>query len=156
MAKSISALISGKPYSQAKIKGKPIAPKINGTVKFYPWAQGTIVKAEIVNLPLQRLAMGNISPIGPFGFHLHSGKSCDAPDGHYNPTATLHPNHAGDMPVLFSNNGYSFMVFYTDRFTPAEAIGKTVVIHQNPDDYRTQPAGNSGEIIACGEVVRAS
>ena len=74
--------------------------------------------------------------------------------GHYNPTNEPHPFHAGDLPSLFSNNGYSYMVVYTNRFKPVDVVGKTVVIHQNPDDYRTQPAGNTGTKIACGEIKR--
>ena len=40
----------------------------------------------------------------------------------------------------------------TDRFTVGEIIGKTVVIHMMPDDFRTQPSGDSGEKIACGVI----
>jgi Cu-Zn family superoxide dismutase len=41
------------------------------------------------------------------------------------------------------------MGFFTDKFKPEDIINRAVIIHQNPDDYRTQPAGNSGERIAC-------
>jgi Cu-Zn family superoxide dismutase len=58
------------------------------------------------------------------------------------------------MPVLFGNNGYTFLAFFTDRFSPAQIVGRTVIIHQNPDDYRSQPAGNAGKRLACG-VIRA-
>ncbi|WP_201260037.1 superoxide dismutase family protein [Tissierella sp. P1] len=47
------------------------------------------------------------------------------------------------------------MSFFTDKFKPEDIIGRSVIIHQNPDDYRTQPAGNSGKRIACG-VIRPS
>ena len=59
------------------------------------------------------------------------------------------------MPPLFANAGYAFLVFYTDRFTVPEVVGRTVVIHDMPDDFTTQPAGNSGKKIACG-VVKAN
>ena len=46
------------------------------------------------------------------------------------------------------------MMVYTTRFFPEEVVGKTVVIHDMPDDFRTQPSGNSGEKIACGQIVQ--
>ena len=45
------------------------------------------------------------------------------------------------------------MAVYTDRFYPEDVIGKTVVIHEKPDDFRTQPSGDSGEKIACGKIM---
>lgn len=42
------------------------------------------------------------------------------------------------------------MIVYTDRFKPEEVIGKAIIIHKNPDDYRTQRAGNAGDRIGCG------
>jgi Cu-Zn family superoxide dismutase len=69
---------------------------------------------------------------------------------HWNPDNQPHGNHAGDFPVLFSNNGQAKMKFFTDRFKVRDVIGKTVIIHQSPDDYRTQPSGNSGKRLACG------
>ena len=57
------------------------------------------------------------------------------------------------MPVLFGNNGFAWMLFLTNRFMPEDIIGRTVVIHSLPDDFHTQPSGNSGEKIACGEIV---
>ena len=44
------------------------------------------------------------------------------------------------------------MMVYTDRFYPEDVIGKTVIIHSEPDDFRTQPSGDSGEKIACGRI----
>ena len=65
-----------------------------------------------------------------------------------------HPLHSGDMPVLFSDsNGYAFLAFYTDRFTPDQVVNRTVIIHQNPDDFRSQPAGNAGKRLACGVIM---
>lgn len=63
-----------------------------------------------------------------------------------------HGNHAGDFPVLFSNNGYARMSFFTDKFRVRDIIGRSVMIHENPDDYRSQPPGDSGKRIACGVI----
>lgn len=159
-----SGMIFNKaPFARAEIVGSPLVPAVNGTVSFYPAHNGTLVVAEIYNLPQMRPGTGDKPPIGPFGFHIHEGDSCQVGDpadpfksalGHYNPTGMPHPDHAGDMPVLFSNNGYAFLAFYTDRFTPRQVIDRTVIIHENPDDFRSQPSGNSGKKIACG-VIRA-
>ena len=34
-------------------------------------------------------------------------------------------------------------------------LNRSVVIHADPDDYKSQPAGNSGKRVACG-VIRAA
>ncbi len=78
-----------------------------------------------------------------------------AAGGHWNPTNQPHGNHAGDFPVLFSNDGYTRMLFFTNKFTVPQVVGKSVIIHQNPDDYRTQPSGNSGKKLACGVIMGA-
>ncbi len=39
---------------------------------------------------------------------------------------------------------------------PADVLGKAVVMHEKPDDYATQPSGNSGARIACGVIVPAN
>lgn len=44
------------------------------------------------------------------------------------------------------------MNFFTDKFKPVDVVDKSVIIHLNPDDYRTQPAGNSGLRIGCGVI----
>jgi len=64
-----------------------------------------------------------------------------------------HPHHAGDLPPLFGNNGYALSMFLTTRFSVSEIIGRTVILHSAPDDFTSQPAGNSGVKIACGVIV---
>ena len=44
------------------------------------------------------------------------------------------------------------MIFFTDKFKPDDVIGKSVIIHENPDDYRSQPAGDAGKRIGCGVI----
>ncbi|MBO1005868.1 Cu-Zn family superoxide dismutase [Pseudogracilibacillus auburnensis] len=145
----------------AEIRGSELAPNLQGYVMFMDVPYGTEVMVEVTGLPEYKPAEGNNSPIGPFGFHIHEHGSCamgnpedpfQAAGGHWNPDNQPHGNHAGDFPVLFSNHGYARMSFFTDRFSVNDIIGKTVMIHQNPDDYRTQPSGNSGKRIGCGVI----
>lgn len=75
--------------------------------------------------------------------------------GHFNPGNTLHPNYAGDLPTLLGNQGRAYILVLTDRFRVSDILGKTVVIHGDPDDFHTQPAGNSGMKIACGVIRQA-
>ena len=56
------------------------------------------------------------------------------------------------MPPLFSNDGYALQAFLTDRFTVRDIIGRTVILHDEVDDFTSQPAGNAGERIACGVI----
>ncbi|MDR7857225.1 superoxide dismutase family protein [Tissierella sp.] len=148
----------------AKIKGGNLYPNIHGVVFFDDVEGGTEVSVEVWGLPLYKPAEGNNQPIGPLGFHLHQNGICETTNpenpfesagGHYNPTNQPHGNHVGDFPVLFSNNGYARMCFFTDKFKPKDVVDRSVIIHQNPDDYRTQPAGNSGKRIACGVICAA-
>lgn len=122
---------------------------------------GTEVYTVITGLPPFKPAVGTNQPIGPFGFHIHQFGNCEignpdnpfeATGGHWNPTNQPHGNHAGDFPVLFSNDGLAKISFYTNKFRVADVIGKSVIIHQNPDDFRTQPSGNSGKRLACGVI----
>lgn len=131
----------------AVFTGSDQYPDIKGAVMFTPHLQGSMVSISVSGLPN-----------GFHGFHLHSIGKCDKQDDfssageHYNPMQAQHPNHAGDFPPLLSNNGIAQMEFYTNRFTPQEAVGKAVIIHEKPDDFTSQPAGNSGIRIACAVV----
>ncbi len=147
--------------AKAYIKGGPASPDIRGVVYFDDVYGGSMVTAHITGLPgFSR----NGVPIGPHGFHLHITGDCSEgsmnepfPEtgGHYNPEMRPHGDHAGDFPVLFSNSGEARMKFFTDRFKPGDIVGRSVVIHLSPDDYRTEPAGDSGIKAACGVVVKA-
>lgn len=148
----------------AKIKGGNLYLEIRGVIFFDDVEFGTDVYVEVWGLPDFIPADNGNAPIGPFGFHMHQNGVCEITDpknpflsagGHYNPYDEPHGNHAGDFPVLFSNNGYARMVFFTDKFYADEIIGKSIMIHENPDDYRSQPAGDSGERIACGVIYKA-
>ena len=149
-------LLRKKPHAFATVKGSLDYPDIRGKVEFYQTKKGVIVRAEISGLPVAQ--EGCREPI--FAFHIHGGSRCsgtlDDPfrdtGSHYNPDGCPHPYHAGDMPPLFGNNSYAFLSFLTNRFTAKELVGKTVLIHSSPDDFTSQPAGNAGRKIACGEI----
>ena len=116
-------------------------------------SQGVLVTAHVSGLPRDNEG-------GFFALHIHEGTSC-AGDGfpgslsHYNPSGSPHPSHAGDLPPLLSNGGEAYLSVLTNRFRLADVVGRTVVIHSGPDDFRSQPAGNPGTKIACG-VIRAT
>lgn len=159
---NMGGLPNRRPFAMADITGNEAFPNVTGNVKFYAAPSGTIVEADIQGLPDMTLPTAN-PQIGPFGFHVHEGGSCTPASGenpfseaggHYNPTNQPHPLHAGDLPVLFPNNGYSYLRTYTNRFAPADVVGRTVILHEMPDDFRTQPSGDSGMRMACGVVRR--
>ncbi|MDO5539440.1 MAG: superoxide dismutase family protein [Eubacteriales bacterium] len=145
-----------EPESFAQIKGARENHSISGKVLFYPIWNGTLVVAEICGLPFKKTDCNGRF----FGFHIHEGSSCkddktepfEAAMGHFNPKNCPHPYHKGDLPVLVGNSGYTFSIFFTDRFTPEEIVGRTIVIHDMPDDFKSQPSGDSGTKIACGEI----
>lgn len=142
---------ASRPSAVAYVRGGTDAPNINGQVRFYQEPGSVLVVADIAGLPQS-------SETGFFGFHIHEGNSCAGAGfpqtgSHYNPRQADHPEHAGDLPPLMMQQGHAHLEVRTDRFQVRDIIGRTVVIHNNPDDFRTQPAGNAGEKIACGVIV---
>lgn len=139
------------PVATACIYGGEKTPKLQGWVNFYELSSSILIEAKIRNLP--------DSEKGYFGFHIHEGSNCSGTDladtgSHYNPIYAEHPSHAGDLPPLLLCNGGAYLSFTTDRFNIKDIIGKTVVIHDSPDDFTTQPSGNAGTKIACGVIKR--
>lgn len=143
---------NSNPYAIAYLLGNTENKEIKGRVEFFNWASGSIIKLEITGLPSSN--KNNF-----FGFHIHEYDICEKEDfltagEHFNLENDTHPNHMGDLPMIYSNNGYAFMLYYTDRFTPKDVIGKSVIIHKMIDDLKTNPSGNSGERIACGKIIK--
>ena len=153
---NLPAILRKLPHAVAVVQGSPENSQINGTVKFYQLASGVLVVADILGLPPSATVCQN----SIFAFHIHGGAACTGnredpfanAGTHYNPRSCPHPYHAGDMPPLFNAGGQAFLVFLTDRFAVSEIMGKTVVLHDRPDDFTTQPAGNAGNKIACGVI----
>lgn len=137
-----------RPAARAQLSGGRDAPMLRGTVSFYQRPGGVLVVAKLSGLPRQN---------GFFGFHIHAGGTCAGVDfadtgSHYNPTDLSHPNHAGDLPPLLGYGGRAYLAVITDRFSIADIIGRTVVIHRDADDFVSQPAGNAGVKIGCGVI----
>ncbi len=152
------SLLRSRPQAVAYIAGSKSSPGLSGTVRFYQTGEGVIVLAEISGLPHSDLPCQD----RVFGFHIHQGTTCggnmedpfaDAMS-HYDPYGCGHPHHAGDLPPLFGNNGFALSLFLTCRFSVDEVIGRTIIIHDLPDDFTTQPSGGSGSKIACGVIRR--
>ena len=156
----LHSILRKLPHAVAVMQGGPRNRYLGGTVKFYQTGDGVLVVADILGLPE---AADACSP-NVFAFHIHGGGACTRNGGgnsedpfadagsHYNPSDCPHPYHAGDMPPLFSAGDRAFLAFISDRFTVDEIIGKTVIIHDRPDDFTTQPSGNAGNKIACGVI----
>ncbi len=145
-----TATLLKQPSARASIRGNEKYPGIRGVVKFYQTGFGVIVSVTLTGLPDFMEPCKN--PV--LGFHIHSGDSCKEPGTHYNPGNCPHPYHAGDLPPVFGAGGCAFSMVLTNRFTVNEIVGKTVILHGSPDDFTTQPSGNSGDRIACGVIKR--
>lgn len=144
-------LRGGIPTGYASIKGDDDHPDLRGTVQFIPGSDGTLVIVNVIGLPE--------SDTGFFALHIHEGGDCGGAGfsdtgSHYNPGDAEHPRHAGDLPPLLSCGGKAYLAVLTDRFRIREVVGKTVVIHAHPDDFKTQPSGDAGTKIGCGVISR--
>jgi len=109
---------------------------------------------------------------GVHGFHIHEKGICEAPSfesagGHFNPDNKQHgfdnPEgpHAGDIENLEVNeDGTVEASFINDRVTLEKGKehsllskeGTSLMIHEDPDDYISQPAGDAGERVVCGVI----
>ena len=142
------------PSATSVIQAKS-GSNINGSVNFVQSGKQVLVTGTFSGL----------KPNSEHGIHVHEKGDCSSPDavsagGHYNPNATQHGSqqhsvhHAGDMPniVSDSNGTASYRATLTDFSLVGDfsIIGRSVVVHRDPDDYKTQPAGNSGPRIGCG------
>ena len=116
------------------------------------------------------VAVSQLSP-GTHGIHIHTVGKCEGPafasaGGHFNPTSKKHGKdnpegpHAGDlMNIEVSANGTGKASLLDPNATLGAGAnslfhegGTALVIHEKADDYKTDPAGNSGARIACGVI----
>ena len=152
----LGELLKSKPAARAQLRGDKTQPSLSGEVSFYPVNGGVLVLTEVHGLPIS----GDNCAGRFFGFHIHEGGSCTGSEadpfsdakGHFNPGNCPHPQHAGDLPPLFGGKGNAWGAFLANRFTIDEIIGRTVILHSDPDDFTSQPAGNAGSRLACGVI----
>ncbi len=109
-----------------------------------------------------------LKPGQEHGLHIHEAGDCSSGDGmsakgHFNPLGKPHgpqgtgERHAGDLPSLKANKaGRAKVEVELDIITvtagPTSVIGRGLIVHADPDDYRTQPTGNAGARLACGVI----
>lgn len=142
--------------ARAEIHGGRMFPEISGETFFRETSKGVLVTTRLYNLPHSE----DVCKSRIFALHIHTGTSCTGTTddefknalGHYNPNNCVHPYHAGDLAPIFGNNGYAYSSFLTNRFHVKDIIGKVVILHSMPDDFTTNPSGNSGTKIACGKI----
>jgi Cu-Zn family superoxide dismutase len=147
--------------------------EIKATAKLEPKSgssvTGTVTFIQRRDLTEVLLDIENLKP-GKHGFHIHEKGDCSAPDassagGHFNPTHQHHggpatiERHMGDLGNIeapASGKVHWESEFKMNLKGPDSIIGKSVVVHEKEDDFKTDPAGNSGARIACGVIVAAS
>jgi len=151
-----ATLTDAPPAGRADLQARS-GSQVSGSVTFAPKGDAVLVVARVSGL----------TP-GEHGFHVHEAGDCGAPDaasakGHFNPGGMMHgdyhhaEHHAGDLPNLIANA--SGVAEYRQEVKglrlesgPNGILGRSVVVHADADDYRSQPAGNSGRRVACGVI----
>jgi len=113
--------------------------------------------------------LSGLKPDAEHGFHVHEKGDCSSGDGmstggHFNPLGKSHgpheamERHAGDLPSLKADAaGNATLSVMMDVISvssgPASVTGRGMIVHRDPDDYKTQPTGNAGPRIACAVIL---
>ena len=134
-------------------------------------ASGTVRFAKSGNKVLVTGEVRGLKPSAEHGFHVHEKGDCSSGDGmstggHFNPGGKPHgqhargEHHAGDLPSLVADSTgvarFSFESATIDIGAgAADIVGRGLIVHRDPDDYRTQPTGNAGARIACAVITRS-
>lgn len=132
----------------------------SGTVSFVQRGDKVLVSGEIRGL----------KPNAEHGFHVHEKGDCSSGDGmsaggHFNPTGQPHGSHAdmahhtGDLPSLKADASGTVKFSFESKTISVgsgatDIVGKGLIVHRDPDDYKTQPTGNSGPRLACAVIAR--
>ena len=157
---SLTAAEKGPKSAKAEIKNAQ-GQKV-GSASFKQALDGVNISLKVFSLPP-----------GTHAFHIHTVGKCEPPDfktagGHLNPQNMKHglknPSgpHAGDMPnITVDKNGKGKAMILNKRVTLAPGTnslfhegGTALVIHEKADDETTDPAGNAGNRIACGVIMK--
>lgn len=131
-----------------------------GVVTFKTMGSRVLVTAEVQGL----------KPNAEHGFHVHEKGDCSSGDGmstggHFDPNGKAHgahgssAHHAGDLPSLLADiNGNAKLSFETKAITvgsgSTDIVGRGLIVHRDPDDFKSQPTGNSGPRLACATIVK--
>jgi len=133
---------------------------------------GTVIFTQLPSGVVNMLVEMTDLPAGEHGFHIHETGDCNPQDGFRSAGGHLAGDsqhginspegpHPGDLPnVHVGQNGTLKVEFFLHDVSLSESDdnplldgdGSAVVLHAQPDDYESQPAGNSGDRIACGVV----
>ena len=156
-AVALATAVAAAPVTRATAVLRSAAGgKVEGTVTFTKVEGGVKVAAHITGL----------AP-GTHGFHVHEFGDCSAADGsaaggHFNPTGESHgaptdpQRHTGDLGNIEADAQGTADLEYVDTRAsfdgPASILGRGVIVHANPDDFKTQPTGNAGGRLACGVI----
>lgn len=138
--------------------------QVTGTLQFFPLAEGGVrVQGRVEGL----------APNSEHGFHIHEKGDCSSGDGlsaggHFNPAQQAHgkfgdskAHHLGDLPSLDADTqGVAIIDFVSKNLTLDRGnngiLGRSLIVHNDPDDYTTQPTGNSGARLACAVIERGA
>jgi Cu-Zn family superoxide dismutase len=128
-------------------------------------ARGMLRFAQSTEMVVITGTIGGLSP-GLHALHIHDKGNCTAPDassagGHFNPHGAPHGgpydagHHAGDLGnITAGEDGVAEVSIEADRLSLGtekhSIIGRSVIVHAGPDDYKSQPSGNAGGRVACG------
>lgn len=150
---------------------KPILLKIDLKPSSASNVTGTAVFTERNNVVSLVVTMKNLKP-GVHAIHIHEKADCSAVDassagGHWNPTFKPHGKwgspscHKGDIGNFTADeNGNARLSMSTSEWCigcnePTKNIlEKSLVVHQDADDYVSQPSGNAGARITCSGIIR--
>lgn len=161
------AALSACAPTYAPVEGPaPAVPASVSTTLVSPTGQtmGTAAVQQVGD-SLRVTINGMSLPAGAHGAHVHQTGLCTPPTfesagGHWNPTGQEHGKdnpagmHMGDLPnILIGTDGRGTLEYTIPMARMGDLMdgdGAAVVVHAQPDDYRTDPSGSSGARIACG------
>jgi Cu-Zn family superoxide dismutase len=148
---------AGAPHEGATIELTPVSgSSVKGEIRAEQREDGVWFTGDVQGL----------SP-GPHGIHIHEKGDCSAPDAksagaHFEPATKLHgaptaaEHHAGDMGNIEADADGTATVALLAKDTTLTGeravLGRALIIHSGPDDFVTQPSGNSGAPVACGVI----
>jgi superoxide dismutase, Cu-Zn family len=151
----VSRAFAQEPKKAIAVLHPASGSQVTGTVTFTKTDDGVQMVADVTGL----------TP-GKHGFHIHEFGDCSTPDatsagGHFNPTHQHHDGptgaerHAGDFGNIEADaSGKGHLEWKGKlKFSGEDSIvGRSVVVHEQEDDLKTDPAGNSGARIGCGVI----